>query len=382
MNKFNGEPSQWNMIIAGLPNAHLLQSWEWAAFKAKYGWQPLPFVWDAPNPNSTGNTQVLAAAIILKRIIPIKGFSARLPLLYIPRGPLLNWNDRELRQWVLDDLLSYAKKQHALFIKIDPYLILGSGIPNSTDQQDNKIGQEIIKELETRNWHFSNDQIQYRNTVIIDLSFSEDVIKSRFKQKTRYNINLAIRKGITVRRGKLEDLPLLFKMYAKTSIRDGFIIREEEYYRTVWHSFMTIPRTASTPFAVPLIAEFAGEPIAAIFVFGFSSRAYYLYGMSSDNHREKMPNYLLQWEAIKLAKELECLEYDLWGAPDEFIDTDPMWGVFRFKEGLGGSVIRTIGAWDYPVNRFVYKIYAQILPRLLNIMRSQGRHQTKRVLMN
>jgi len=131
-----------------------------------------------------------------------------------------------------------------------------------------------------------------------------------------------------------------------------------------------------------LIAEFDGKPVAAIFVFGFSSKAYYLYGMSSEQHREKMPNYLLQWEAIKLARERGCLEYDLWGAPDDFNESDPLWGVFRFKEGLGGTIIRSIGAWDYPVNPFVYNLYTQVLPKVLNIMRSHGRSQTKRSLIN
>lgn len=171
---------------------------------------------------------------------------------------------------------------------------------------------------------------------------------------------------------------MLYRMYAETSIRDGFIIREEAYYRTIWETFMSTQIARNLPFAIPLIAEFSGEPIAAVFIFGFSSKAYYLYGMSRENHREKMPNYLLQWEAIKLARDYGCLEYDLWGAPDEFNEMDPLWGVFRFKEGLGGIVIRTLGAWDYPVNPFLYKIYTKTLPKILNIMRMRGRTQIKK----
>jgi lipid II:glycine glycyltransferase (peptidoglycan interpeptide bridge formation enzyme) len=171
-------------------------------------------------------------------------------------------------------------------------------------------------------------------------------------------------------------------MYAETSNRDGFIIRDENYYLQVWNSFMTKPSSRNSPFAVPLIAEFEGKPVAAVFVFCFSTKAYYLYGMSGENHREKMPNYLLQWEAIKLAKEFGCTEYDLWGAPDEFNENDPLWGVFRFKVGLGGTVIRSLGAWDNPSKPLLYKIYTRILPGILELMRSRGRSRIKRDLGN
>ena len=165
-------------------------------------------------------------------------------------------------------------------------------------------------------------------------------------------------------------------MYAETSVRDGFVIRDEGYYQTVWQTFMQ----ASTPRAEPLIAEVDGEAVAAIFVFYFAGRAYYLYGMSREAHREKMPNYLLQWEAVRRAKGAGCKVYDLWGAPDVFDESDSMWGVFRFKEGLGGQVVRTLGAWDYTPKPFWYRMYSEIIPRVLDLMRSRGRSRTRQAL--
>lgn len=294
----------------------------------------------------------------------------------------MDWKDQGLRHRVLNDLQRYAKDQRAIFIKMDPDLVLGTGIPGTEEQRDSDIGLVVKDELMARKWVFSSDQIQFRNTAMIDLSPTEDEIKANFKQKTRYNINLASRKGVIVRPGTLEDLNLLYNMYAETSIRDGFVTRDESYYRTVWKSFMSAPKSDNTPFALPLIAEVESEPVAAVFVFGFASRAYYLYGMSRDAHREKMPNYLLQWEAIRLAREVGCLHYDLWGAPDEFNEKDSLWGVFRFKEGLGGLVIRTLGAWDFPANPFFYQVYTHTLPKILNLMRLRGKSQTKRSLEN
>jgi lipid II:glycine glycyltransferase (peptidoglycan interpeptide bridge formation enzyme) len=103
-------------------------------------------------------------------------------------------------------------------------------------------------------------------------------------------------------------------------------------------------------------------------------------GMSRLAHREKMPNYLLQWEALQRAKAAGAETYDLWGAPDVFDESDSLWGVYRFKEGFSGEVVRHIGAWDLPVNLNMYRLYTQILPRLLNWMRWRGQERTRRLV--
>jgi lipid II:glycine glycyltransferase (peptidoglycan interpeptide bridge formation enzyme) len=121
-----------------------------------------------------------------------------------------------------------------------------------------------------------------------------------------------------------------------------------------------------------------GEPVAGLVLFVFAGRAWYFYGMSREVHREKMPNYLLQWEAMRLAKSLGAKEYDLWGVPEVFDESDPMWGVFRFKEGLGAQVVRTLGAWDFPVYPLGYRLFTRVLPRLLDVMRWRARRQLRR----
>jgi peptidoglycan pentaglycine glycine transferase (the first glycine) len=105
----------------------------------------------------------------------------------------------------------------------------------------------------------------------------------------------------------------------------------------------------------------------------FAGQAWYYNGMSRPVHREKMPSYLLQWEAMRRAKVAGFRTYDLWGAPDAFVESDPLWGVYRFKEGLGGQVVRTLGAYDYPVNGPLYSLYTQALPRLLGWLRTRRR---------
>lgn len=380
----------WNQIVSALPSPHFLQTYEWGQVKAKYGWLPYYAIWTqdgkfqiSTNPQLSISNHCVAAALILKRQILRGGMAARLSVLYSPKGPLMDWTNAALRARVLDDLQSFAKKQGAIFLKMDPDVVLGRGFP-----EDGKIpapaGFALPEELKRRGWRYSAEQIQFKNTVMVNLSASEEELLMRMKSKTRYNIRLAEKKGVTVRVGAAADFGMLYKMYAETSARDGFVIRDENYYLTVWKTFapkdLSLGASDKLPLAIPLIAEVEGEPVAAIFLFLFAGRAYYVYGMSRSVHREKMPTYLLQWEALKRAKAAGCCDYDLWGAPDVFDESDSMWGVFRFKEGLGGEVVRTLGAFDFAPNLFWYKLYADVMPRLLDVMRARGKEKVKQAL--
>ena len=373
-------PAQWNDIISRLPGAHLLQSAEWAHLKAQYGWQAHLLVWlsdrDEPllqtlqdlDTKLADNATVLAAALML-----IKPLARRLPLrmclAYSPKGPLLDWANAELRDRVLHGMAAFARSQGALFLKIDPDIIINTGVPGSESEQPNPAWPAIRHAISAAGFRPSPEQIQFRNTVLVDVNVSDDELLARMKQKTRYNARLGAKKGLTVRTGNRQDWPTLYKMYAETSLRDSFAIRDEAYYRAVWSAF-----EAS---AQPLIAEVDGEAVAAVFLFHFAGTAYYIYGMSRDLHRDKMPNYMLQYEAMRWAREHGCATYDLWGAPDEFNESDSMWGVFRFKEGLGGWVRVTPGAWDLSTRPLLHWLYARAVPLALSLLRLIGRARTR-----
>lgn len=365
--------SHWNEMIARFPEAHFMQTSQWAEVKEQNGWIPLFRAW-----YSDGNAyrmvdwvpgleQPSAAAMVLQRTINPGGFSLRLRILYIPKGPLLDWENVPLRQQIFMDLQMLARDQGAIFIKIDPDVILGTGFHHQTDEQTKTTGLTICQELSRLGWQFSSEQPQFRNTVLIDLNATEEELLSRMKQKTRYNVRLAERKGVVLRQGSFVDLPELYQMYAETAVRDKFVIRPAAYYLKTWQIFL------QAGVAEIWIAEAAGETLAAVILFTFARKIWYVYGMSRQVHREMMPNYLLQWQAIRRGRLMGCAHYDLWGAPDEDNETDPMWNVFRFKEGLGGSVVRHIGAWDLPTQPVVYRIYTKILPRILDRMRKKSK---------
>jgi lipid II:glycine glycyltransferase (peptidoglycan interpeptide bridge formation enzyme) len=355
---------EWNRIIASLPGVHLLQSQQWGDIKHSFGWDVIQKLWQ----DEQGT--VVAAAQVLRRRIRFAGISFPYSVLYVPRGPILDWNDEALVKRVINDLEKLAVKEKAIQLKIDPEVITGTII---SGVETNKVNR-ITPYLEKQNWHYSAEQIQFKNTVILDLSGTEEEWLLRMKQKTRYNIRLAQKKGVTIRQITLDELPFFYRMYAETSLRDGFAIRSENYYCQVWKSFI------QQNMATGLVAEVEKEPVAGLMLFYFANRAWYLYGMSTDKHREKMPNYLLQWEAMRLAKAKGCSVYDLWGAPDVFNATDSMWGVYRFKEGLGGDVIKTIGAWDFSPHPALYRLYTRIIPEIMKYMRKLGKRKTLQVM--
>ena len=360
------DATKWDALIEQLPNTHVLQTWEWAKVKSQFGWQPHPTVWH------DREGEVAAAAMVLERSVELLGSVVKPRVMYAPKGPLLrDWSDADLRQQVLNDLRVMARSRGNIFVKIDPDVGLAEGVPGDSQAEENPEGQLVVQDLKARGWRFSDDQIQFRNTVIMDLRPPEETLLSNMKQKTRYNVRLARRRGVVVRTGTQEDLDMLFQMYAETSIRDGFVIREEAYYKMVWQTFMR------AGMAEPLIAEVDGEAVAAVVIYRFAGKAWYLYGMSRPLHREKMPNHLLQFEAMRRAKAAGCQFYDLWGAPNVFDESDSLWGVYRFKEGFGGKVVRHIGAWDLPVKGISYMLYTRTLPSVLNLMRRRGRNRTE-----
>ncbi len=334
---------RWNVALDGLPTAHFLQSWEWGAFKARYGWQPTRYLW------AEDDLPCAAASVLTRRL-------GRWPsaVMYVPKGPALDYGNAPLLEHTLACLEATARRERALFIKIDPDV-----------QTETAVGAAVVETLRRRGWRSSSEQIQFRNTMLLNLDHDLDGLLAAMKSKWRYNTRLAVRKGVTVRQGVLDDLSLLYEMYAETSVRDNFVIRPQDYYHDVWGAFI------EAGLAQPLIAEVEGDSIAMVIVFRFARRAWYVYGASRAVHRDKMPNHLLQWEAIRWAREQGCTIYDMWGAPEVLDESDPLWGVYRFKRGFGGEFARYIGAWDLPVSRLGYWLYTTVMPNLLAAMRWQ-----------
>ncbi len=341
------ERERWNASLRSLPYSHVLQTWEWGEFKRETGrWTPLRLAFER-------NGQVAAmASLLTRRIGPLR-------VMYVSKGPALDYADVNLAEEVFSELETRASKLGAVWLKIDPDVIAATGLPNTAEEDIQIAGRDMAGLLRRRGWRFSDSQVQFRNTLTIDLRRSEDEILAAMSGNTRRKIRVAAKKGVVIRAASMDDLPLLYHLYQVTGERDKFLIRSFDYYRRAWEQFMR------AGLAQALIAERDGVAIAHVILFHFGGKCWYFYGASANEERERMPNYALQWAAIRWAKAQAYQVYDMWGAPDAFDEHDSLWGVYQFKRGFRGELTRHIGAWDFAAHPTLYYIYHQFLPRLL-----------------
>ena len=322
--------TEWDSFVAPHPQGHILQTPAWAELKCAFGWTATRI-----GIKEKGN--VVAGAQILFRALPL-GIAT---IAYIPKGPIVNWENESLVKFLFEAIDSVCKSTNAVFIKIESSVISDqlSVIPNY---------QLLI----------TSKPIQPQRTLVIDLRPTEDEILAAMKQKTRYNIRLAEKKGVTV--SPSDDLDTFNKLMQITGERDQFGVHSSAYYRKVYELFRPLNR------AQIFTAYYNDQPLATLMLFMLGERAWYFYGGSSNEERNRMPTYLLQWEAMRWAKARGATHYDLWGVPDEDEETleanfetrdDGLWGVYRFKRGFGGKLIREPDAWDRVYSPMMYKLY-------------------------
>ncbi len=333
--------SAWDVFVAGHPHGHVLQTSRWAQLKAGFGWSADRVVLTAPD------GVVVAGASLLFRRLPWGQ-----TLAYAPKGPLVNWADPQEARRLLDAVQESCRRHHAALLKIEPEL---------------EASPVLAERLASLGLRASAQRVQPLSTIHVALTPDEDAILSRMKPKWRYNIRLAERKGVTVRQAELADLPAIQGLLEQTGARDGFSVHSVAYYRKATELFA--PDGSMTW----LLAEHEGRLLAAIAVFASGSMAWYMWGASSDADRNLMPNHALQWAAMCWARARGCQVYDLWGIPDEVGDDpdayadpeswggDGLWGVYRFKQGFGGRVVRYIGAWDAPISPLGHSLYRAAL---------------------
>lgn len=319
-------PSEWDEFLSQIPNPHILQTTPWGQLKADFGWKVSHII----NENC-------GAQILIKRILPGVNFA------YIPKGPISTEN---LTIWA--EIGSVCRVNRCAFLKVEPDGWVNQ-VPSISERYFTSSKQFIP----------SPHSIQPMQTLVVDISGEDAQILGRMKQKTRYNINLAQKKNVIIK--PYTDLNPFYSMMVITGERDRFGIHSQAYYQRAFELFH------ARAMCQLLVAEYEGEAISAIMVFRSGTRAWYFYGASADLHRDKMPNYLLQWEAMRWAKSQGCLEYDLWGIPDVDLDSleanfmsrnDGLWGVYRFKRGFGGELKRSAGPRDCVYNPILYRLYS------------------------
>jgi len=340
---------RWNDFVAGHPEGHLLQSYEWGEFKRLHDWPSLRVIITEP-----GSERILAGAQVLFRHM------AGLSIAYIPKGPVVDWDNRPLVDALFSTVRRFSRRRRAIYLKIEP------------NRPDNSTFEHFL--TTDLGFKTSSETVQPRSTIRVGLSADPDAIMERMKPKTRYNIRLAERRGVTCRIANSADFESFYRLMEVTGQRDSFGIHSDSYYRDVLQTFQNTPDGCGK--GALWVAEFEGKIVAGVMVFAFGKEAAYLYGASSDEHRREMPTYFLQWKAMLWAKAQGATSYDFWGIPDNVSEGQPdhedsdnknvrdgLWGVYRFKQGFGGEIFRYSGAFDMVYNRPMYLIWQRMQRR-------------------
>jgi lipid II:glycine glycyltransferase (peptidoglycan interpeptide bridge formation enzyme) len=342
--------------------ASFLQSAFWGNFKARFGWTARAFLagWEEngapkgemPEPETPegGGAPLL---VISRRLAPGISFA------YVPWGPELPnkaegitgfpANDKA-RTAALAELARALKNflpSNTAFIRFDP-----PWYTESAESAAPFIGNPFKR---------AAADIQPPDTVLIDLAQSSETILLSMKNKWRYNIGLAEKRGVTVRRADMDGLDTFYALLSETAKRDGIAVHGIDYYQNLFKLSQEYKNPEKTAAVIPelrlYLAEHEGDVLAGIVVLIRGKDEVYLYGASSDHKRNLMAPYALQWKAMNDAIEAGCTQYDLFGIPPNDDPNHPMAGLYRFKTGFGGKIIHRPGSWDYAYKPMVMKLF-------------------------
>ena len=326
---------------------NLLQTGFWGAFKRRAGWRPAAFAWqcsglpESPPPENPAAPAPQGRFLLLERRLP-----GGPRIAYIPYGPALPPN---LSSPIITEFLSALAA--ALSEQLSPrcfalrFDLIEPASPHA-------VPAPPLRRAPRR--------IQPPDSIILNLTPSLEDLLAGMHKKTRYNIRLAEKKGVEIRRfaahQTAEPLGEWYRLSIETARRDRIALHSEDYYRRLFE------HAAACPDAVSLslyMAEHQGDSLAGIIVARSGRRAVYLYGASGALKRELMPNHLLQWRALIDARNEGAEEYDFFGIPPADNPDHPMHGLWRFKTGFGGEIVHYLGAWDYPLSPFLYALYTR-----------------------
>lgn len=325
--------NNWDSFILRNCPEGFLQSFEWGEFQSSVGRKVFRF--------ACCEKRLLATASAIEHRLPLG-----MRYWYVPRGPILAADISEAdRSSAADCLISVirekAKESGALFVRMDP-----------------PVSAERRPVWERGGFRSVPGSVQPRDTLVLDLTKSEEDLLSEMKPKTRYNIRLAEKKGVTAgaERFSEDNFAEFWRLIEETSRRDGIVPHGQDYYHEMLRA---LDREDATLRCRLYVARYDGKAIAANLVLAFGDYTVYLHGASSDSYRNLMAPYLLQWTQVRDAKTAGCKAYDFWGITID--DRQPKWaGITRFKKGFGGKEASYAGLYDLPVKGWTYGLYRRL----------------------
>jgi len=318
---------EWDRIIRAFAEYSITHSYDWGELKGAFGWRPFRVaLFDGDD--------AVAAAQVLARRIPVLGGC----LLYAPRGFLCDHTNAGTVNTLVNVVGEFGRYAGAVVLKVEPMVRAGGDVSALTG-----LGFKPTRK-----------GVQPKTTLALDLTQTEDELLAGMHRRTRYNARLAVRKGVEITDGNdAGHLDAFYKMLEETSERKHFLVHNRDYYDRILALFGPTGRI--------FLARHEDTVISGAFVLRFGKYAYYSYGASRREHSETKSTQAVQWAAIRWAKESGCEVYDFWGVPDEPAPDHPLYGVYKFKTGFGGDIVRYAGAFDLPLKPLKYRLVAAAL---------------------
>lgn len=309
--------SQWSEFLLQHPEAHYQQSPCWGEAKSVAGYADPVYI----------ATQSAGAQILFPRL------PMGIKIAYIPNGPIgKGW----LPLW--QEIDHFCRIRGVIFLKVEP------------DAYE-PLQQDILDELQ--GFQHVVEYIQPRRNIVVDLTGSEEEWLARMRRTGRQNTKHALQRGVKVRES--DDLITFWQMVQSTAFRRGFQLRGISYFEKIYHGYRLCAENPLNSFrCVILLAEYENKPLAGLMTISGGSRCWGVYTGCTAEERERRPAHLLHFEAMRWAARHGCTTYDIGSVPDydeDYLEshcnqTEQSWGLYRFKRGFGGKVVRTVGAYD------------------------------------
>lgn len=316
---------EYESFIEKHPKGHFMQSSPWGRLKSEWKWQALCV--------RDGGGMICGTLSVLIRRLP----GLPLTIMYGGRGPVCDIGDIDTLRELVAGARALAKRHRSYVLKLDP------DVPAS-----DAAFVSAMKGLGFRNSTGGKNFEGFQPRFVFRLDVAgktEDELFGAFHQKTRYNIRLAERRGVTTKICGVEMVPVFSRIMLETGVRDGFVTRPAAYFEKLLDSLGDKARL--------YMAFFEGKPVSGTLAVHFGDKVWYLYGASSNEYRNVMPNYLLQREMIRWAIAENCRIYDFRGVSGDMTEDNPLYGLYRFKKGFSGELVEFCGEFDFVFNPVV-----------------------------
>ena len=317
---------EYEAFLQSHPKGHFAQSVLWARQKPMWHWEALV------SRDDQGKIKG-SMAVLIRKIIPGLPYT----MMYACRGPVTDLDDRETLRDLTQGAKRLAKKYHSYVIKIDP------DVPSSQ-----RAYAEILKSLGfvPTGGGATFDAIQPQYVFRLNTQGKTiDELLMALPQSTRRKVRTGAKKGVTTKICGTEAVPDFARLMLETGVRDGFVTRDASYFSEMLDNLGEHVRL--------YMAYYEGQAIAGTLAIWYGDKVWYLYGASSNEHRNLMPNYMLQWDMIAWAVEQGCRLYDFRGVPGQVGEDHPLYGLYKFKLGFGGDYVEFVGEMDMVLKPFI-----------------------------